>query len=216
MARPDDHSLPENPPYPLRMAGFLAIAAIALRVGVLVWRRAHDPLFLKPINDAEIYYNWSRHIAYGGGEYGTRFEPAEAPYFLPPLYTYFSAFIERMSSNSALLLVQMQAALGVVIILGVHRLGVQAARPPGRDAWPARWPLLLFAPTRLVRRLAAADHPEPLPPGGRPEPSGRVPAFRSLTIVGRRSRPGLLRDGARTVRWGWPPSTGPRTFSWPS
>ncbi len=95
----------------------LAAAALAMRLAVLLWRGEHDPLFGEPINDAAHYDAWARALAAGRG-----FGPADAPYYMPPLYPHLVALCHRLGAGhwGPILL---QGACGVLTVVGVHALG---------------------------------------------------------------------------------------------
>jgi 4-amino-4-deoxy-L-arabinose transferase-like glycosyltransferase len=107
-----------------RTAVLLGSAALVLRLVVIFWRRAHDPLFLQPINDAAVYDMWARSIALGSGD-GLPFQPDGAPYFLPPLYPYFTALFYKFNGGDIWFVMILQALMGVITVLGIHRLGVR-------------------------------------------------------------------------------------------
>jgi 4-amino-4-deoxy-L-arabinose transferase-like glycosyltransferase len=104
--------------YPVRAAVILALAAMVLRVAVMVWRQGHDPLWHQPINDAAIYDQWARALLIG-----QNFGLNGAPFFLPPLYPYLMSLLFRLGGGSIWAVTIAQAFLGVGTILGIHRLG---------------------------------------------------------------------------------------------
>jgi len=133
-----DTAFPDRPfRYPARAAAALAIAAVVLRVFVILWRCHHDPLFHQPINDAAIYDQWARALVSGRG-FGT----PGAPFFLPPLYPTLTALLYRLGQQWAVTV--FQALLGVGTVLGVHRLGSRLCGP--RAGLLAGVLALLFAP----------------------------------------------------------------------
>jgi 4-amino-4-deoxy-L-arabinose transferase-like glycosyltransferase len=106
--------------YPARIAVILALAAVVLRVSVILWRRGHDPLFHHPINDAAIYDQWARALLNGQG-----FGLEGAPYFLPPLFPLLTALLFRLDGGSLWAVTIVQALFGVITVLGIHRLGAR-------------------------------------------------------------------------------------------
>lgn len=96
----------------------LALLALALRAAVLIWRRAHDPLFGVPINDAAVYDHWANALAAG-----RPFGAPESPFYLPPLYPYFLSLVYRFGGAGWWPTAVLQAAGGAVTVVGVHRLG---------------------------------------------------------------------------------------------
>ncbi len=143
MAQPTDH--PGKDPinqtfrYPARTAGVLALAAVILRLAVILWRRGHDTLFHQPINDAAIYDQWARALLHGQA-----FGLEGAPFFLPPLYPYLTALLYRLDGGSIWAVTIVQALFGVGTVLGIHRLGSRLY--DHRVGFRAGLLALLFAP----------------------------------------------------------------------
>ncbi len=133
---------PNNQPsrYPVRVAVFLALAAVVLRSAVILWRRGHDPLFHQPINDAAIFDQWARALIAGQG-----FGLEGAPFFMPPLYPFLTALLYRLDGGSIWAVTIVQALFGVGTVLGIHRLGSRLHGP--RAGLLAGVLVLLFAPT---------------------------------------------------------------------
>ncbi|MEN8006465.1 MAG: tetratricopeptide repeat protein [Candidatus Krumholzibacteriota bacterium] len=124
MAHPgtDPNSQPAR--YPVRTTVILALAALALRAGVIIWRQGHDPLFHQPINDAAIYDQWARALLASRG-----FGLEDAPFFLPPLYPYLTALLYRIGGGGIWMVTIFQALCGVGTVLGIHRLGFRLHGP---------------------------------------------------------------------------------------
>ncbi len=101
---------------PLGPTLLLAIAALALRAAILLWRREHDPLFHVPLNDAAYYESWARAMAMG-----LTHGPADAPYYMPPLYPRLLSWLERIGGAWGPTL--FQALCGAATVAGLHDLG---------------------------------------------------------------------------------------------
>jgi len=103
-----------------KSAILLAVAALALRAVVLLWRSHHDPLFHEPINDAGYYDAWARALAAGRG-----FGPADAPFYMPPLYPYLVALFHKLDFGHSGYWgpTLLQAVCGALNVVGAHALG---------------------------------------------------------------------------------------------
>ncbi|MEK7799191.1 MAG: glycosyltransferase family 39 protein, partial [Acidobacteriota bacterium] len=101
----------------------IILVAAALFRAVYFFFYARDSIFFDGlILDAAVYDSWAERIA--GGEWLGR----QAFYF-PPLYPYFLGLLFRAAGHSLALVYLLQALLGLVNIILIHRIGAALFGP---------------------------------------------------------------------------------------
>jgi len=99
----------------------VVLLALALRVAFVLEMRA-SPYFDDPQQDQRVYVEWGRAVAEGGG-LGT------APFERAPLYAWFLGLVFAVSGGSLLVPRLVQAGLGAVAVLLVHKIGRRVFGP---------------------------------------------------------------------------------------
>jgi Flp pilus assembly protein TadD len=122
----------------------MMLAALGLRIVILVDYVAHNPLAGTPINDAAAYWQWSARVA--GGKL-----VEDAPFFSAPLYPYLLGALRALGGGLiAVYIIQMLLDLVTGVVLAVT---VRERFTPGTGLVAASLYWLLLAPASFSLRV---------------------------------------------------------------